>query len=59
MPDTLPQDDNRQAYPNRDAASAFRANDTRVLTPLLLMALIIAIGALLFSITGQVPTAHS
>jgi hypothetical protein len=35
-----------------------RANDTSVLTPILLMALIIATGVLLFSITGQVPTAH-
>jgi hypothetical protein len=34
-----------------------QGNDTRLLTPLLLMALIIAVGLLLFAVTGQTPSA--
>lgn len=60
MPDHIPPEPDPQTRDlHREAASAYpQANDTRVLTPLLLMALIIATGVLLFSITGQVPTAH-
>jgi hypothetical protein len=35
-----------------------RENDTRLLTPLLLMALMIACGALLYAFAGHVPTAQ-
>jgi hypothetical protein len=34
-----------------------QGNDMRLLTPLLLMALIIAVGFLLFAVTGQTPSA--
>jgi len=39
-----------------DKAEA-QGNDTRLLTPILLMALIIAVGFLLFAVTGQTPSA--
>jgi hypothetical protein len=39
------------------AETELRGNDTRLLTPLLLMALIIAVGFLLFAVTGQTPSA--
>lgn len=35
-----------------------RKNDTKLLTPLLLMGLIIVCGLLFYSLTGHPPTAH-
>ena len=35
-----------------------RSNDTKALTPLLLMGLIIVGGFLFFALTGHVPTTH-
>jgi len=44
-------------HESTETDAQLRANDTRLLTPILLMALIIAVGLLLFAVTGQGPAA--